>query len=50
MDEKSLGKNMLIASFNSRNNFFDDVHECKVIFLRKTIILCIVVKNFILKD
>lgn len=50
MDENSLGKNMLIASFNSRNHFFDDVHECKVIFLRKTIILCIVVKNFILKD
>lgn len=50
MDEKSLGKNMLIASFNSRKKIFDDVHECKVIFLRKTIILCIVVKNFILKD
>lgn len=50
MDENSLGKNMLIASFNSRNIFFDNVHECKVIFLRKTIILCIVVKNFIVKD
>lgn len=34
MDENSLGKNMLIASFN----------------IILTIILCIVVKNFILKD